>query len=249
MIVKFDRAYTPEDGLSMKDRFKKYESYTTELKVTNELPVIIRLDGDGFSEKTKKYKTEGPFNPKFTDAMQLCAMRLIRFAGIADMVFTGSDEISVIFKPRMNRSGKALVELPFGGEIQKITSLYAAYTSIRFSEVFPEFGAFDCRVFNIPEGEVLNYIMHRQVSLHTNAVSEYAHYYIGKKSTDGLNSDQKIEKLKELGIDFDAVCDPRMRYGTLYFGRSEYKFQSELCQRLRRSDMDEELIEMIEYKM
>ena len=165
MIIELSKVFTEKDGLSMKDRFEKYESSVTKLKVTNELPVVVRLDGHKFSPMTKKYKTDAPFNKEFGNAMILSAMTLLWFSG-ADIMIVGSDEVSLIFKPRFDKSGKNLIELPFGGRILKMSTLYSGYMSMTFSQKFVEPGFFDARVFNIPEFEVLNYIMSRQVSLH-----------------------------------------------------------------------------------
>lgn len=259
----FEKIIDPSEKMSMTSRFEFYESKFTKMTVSNEYPVIVRLDGHKFTKLTKKMKVNSPFSNDFDKAMIASAESLLKFSS-ADMALVGSDEISLIYKPRMDRANNALVGLPHDGRVEKSVSLLAGFLSVEFSKnIKPKksifnsildliFGKkenqdlsfFDARIFNIPEFEVLNYVMSRQISLNTNAVSQYADFYVGKSETFKMNSQIKIEMLKENGIDFEKECPDHVKSGTLLF-----KDGSSICKRLRRSEMDPELINKIEYKV
>lgn len=215
-------------------RMKSYEAkHVAFVDVT--LPFIVRLDGHCFSKFTKPFKK--PFDERIRNAMVATASNLLENFNCVT-AYTQSDEITLIFRPakpeESKNTEKELQHSMFNGKVQKIITLTASYSTVRFNyhlmhQTFDEnteqkliekvhtgVAYFDGRIFNVPsEGEVLNNILWR--SKHDcvrNSRSMLAQCYYSYNQLYKLSSLEMIEKLKqEKGIDWEA-CDPAFKYGT-----------------------------------
>jgi tRNA(His) guanylyltransferase len=107
--------------LSLADRMKSYESvYDTHLPPST--PTILRLDGHTFSKFTANFSR--PFDQRIHDAMSSTCADLLTHFPSATLAYTQSDEITLVFP---NGIGS------FNDRVQKIGTLAAAYTSVRFN--------------------------------------------------------------------------------------------------------------------
>lgn len=75
---------------------------------------------------------------------------------------------------------------------------------------------FDARAFNLPREEVVNYFIARQRDAVRNAVSSAARKHFSSKQLEGKNTQQRIEMLKEVGIDFDTDYARSETAGSVY---------------------------------
>ena len=119
----------------------------------------------------------------------------------------------------------------YDGRIQKLISLGSAYCSVRFNYHFDEIMTtkeninkydekfidlirckqqiFDARVLVFSDEnlhEIVNHQIWRSIyDCHRNAISKYAHVQFGHKKILGKKSDEMIEMLKEVGIDWNII--------------------------------------------
>lgn len=119
----------------------------------------------------------------------------------------------------------------YDGRIQKLLSLGSAYCSVRFNYHFEEIMTseeninkydkqfidlirskkqiFDARVLIFSDdniSEILNHQIWRSIyDCHRNAISKYAHVQFGHKKILGKKSNEMIEMLKEVGIDWNDI--------------------------------------------
>jgi tRNA(His) guanylyltransferase len=142
--------------------------------------------------------------------------------------YTQSDEITLVFSLNGEKSA-----YPFDGKVQKLSSLIASYTGVRFNyhlmrEKFEpgeeELKArveameahFDARVFNVPfPGEALNNLMWRSLfDCRRNSVSALGHKNYSTKQLHGLGTTALKKKLlEEKGIDWEKEPD-WFKFGT-----------------------------------
>lgn len=108
-------------AMTLGDRMKTYEA-NTETTVCQGKPTLIRLDGHGFSKLTRPFKK--PFDDSFHKAMVFTCHDLLTHFPEAVTAYTQSDEITLVFP-----AGIAI----FSGRVQKIVSLAAAWTTVRFN--------------------------------------------------------------------------------------------------------------------
>ena len=154
---------------------KGIEEKRPVLKAYPDEYTIIRLDGRGFSNLTKRCKK--PFDDQFTNAM-IEAARALAHELSALCVYTQSDEITVVLSPDDN--------IIFGGRYEKLLSISASIATAVFirkmtSNVAFEgtslcAGHFDARLWNVQcEMDVVDAIMARASDCYVNAVGMIAH--------------------------------------------------------------------------
>lgn len=195
-----------EDSLG--DRMKLYEAAETSRMINPDLPIIVRMDGRGFSKWTKGLPR--PFDQNLSDAMVKTTLKLVRETG-AHIGYTQSDEITLVL-----HSGKEQSDLMFKGKIQKLCSVLASLTTSAFliscinkqgSEIsrrVDRLPHFDARIFQVPsETEAANAVLWRALDASKNAVSMAARSVLSHGALQGKNSIQMIQMLKDKGIEFD----------------------------------------------
>ena len=122
---------------SLGDRIKKYEAeYETEISPESEL--IVRIDGHHFSAFTKGF--DKPFDAALSEAMVRTTEDLLdRFSAYA--AYSQSDEIT-LYIPSLKDISNEHQRIrdnwvhQFSGRTQKIASLVASYTTMRFNKHF-----------------------------------------------------------------------------------------------------------------
>lgn len=194
------------------DRMKEYE-YVTRNKLTNKLPIVIRLDGKAFHSFTSGM--DKPVDDIIARSMEMTTKALCEQVQGVIIGYTQSDEISLVL---MNTSDKAS-QLWFNNNLSKIISVSASICTLEFNRVFMNeaylyeaqnmftesrrkysskiFQAnFDSRAFTLPETEIVNYLIWRQRDCQKNSVSSAARALFSHKSLYGLNRNKMIEKMK-----------------------------------------------------
>lgn len=187
--------------MTLGDRMKQYEA-SYEQHMISRLPVIIRVDGKGFSKWTKKVGAYKPFDENLMTAMSTT------MCDTADRIegcvfgYTQSDEMTFVL-----RNDQSLESTPwFGNRVQKICSIVASIVTANFAKFYPQAAPayFDARVFLVPSlAEAHNALVWRQNDAVKNSISAACYYevarVVGKKTArkmmHGLNQKQQQELL------------------------------------------------------
>ncbi len=180
---------------SLGDRFKNLYENPFRFSLPGRMPIVLRVDGKSFSSYTKSLQK--PFDDKFIDAMDLVAIYLMQEIQGAQIAYTQSDEISIL----LNNYSKLETQPYLKNNIQKITSVVAGFASAKMTEVSSsifnktKLACFDCRVFVLPENEVNNYFLWRQLDASRNSVSMLAQSLFSHKELKGKNSKEMQEMI------------------------------------------------------
>lgn len=184
------------------DRMKRYE-LNHDFSLTARLPVIIRLDGKGFSKWTKSNKMKKPYDLALSTAMhESLKFTCSRIEGCM-IGFTQSDEATIVL-----RNDQSLESEPwFGNRVQKIVSVTSSMFTAKFNEFCyangwsPAF--FDARVFALPTiDEAINCLVWRQNDAVKNSIYGACYYELanvtGKKTAQKLMHGKSQDEQQEL---------------------------------------------------
>lgn len=197
------------DKTSLGDRIKSYESLTDQA-LMRRVPVIVRVDGKGFSRWTKSMNCEKPFDHNLSTAMAQTMLAVASNIEGCVVGYTQSDEITFVI-----RNDQSLESEPwFGNRIQKIASIVASMTTAQFNAYMGGTQAyFDARVFQVPSvSEAANVLVWRQNDATKNSISSATYYEVSnkvgrktaRKKMHGLNQKQQQELLfSETGINWN----------------------------------------------
>lgn len=201
------------------NRMKLYED-TTDNRLVNGVPVIIRIDGRSFHTFTK-----GMMKP-FDEIFSLCMQQTMKYLceNIANCVFgyTQSDEITLILID--NKSG---ISHPwFDNRVEKIITASATMATLAFNKALYDLvneidlssankklyenkvfmATFDARAFNVPKEDVVNNIIWRQADATKNSINALAHANLSFKEIQGKSCAQMQDMLMlEKGINWNDV--------------------------------------------
>lgn len=190
-------------GTRMKENYEnRYRLY-----LTRRTPVIIRLDGKSFHTVTKKCKK--PFDEEFSNAINGTAIALCYEIQGVKLAYIQSDEISLL----LTDFDKLNTDAWFNYNIQKMTSIAAGEASYQFSQLFNYKGLFDCRVFNIPKEEVVNYFIWRQKDWIRNSIQMLAQSHYSHKELHQKNIPDIHEMLYSKKINW-AKLEDKWKNGT-----------------------------------
>jgi tRNA(His) guanylyltransferase len=150
-------------------------------------PVFLRLDGRSFHRLSRQREFVRPFDERFSNAMARVSESLIAESGLqAAFAYTFSDEISLY-----------IPLLPFGGRVEKMDSVFAAYASsaltILLSLVEPV--AFDARIIAVGGEATYAYLVQRQQEAWRNHMNAYCQHAL---ITEGMSSSEAAEALRDL---------------------------------------------------
>lgn len=224
--------------MKLGDRMKAYEkAYDTE--IIGRVPIIIRVDGKGFSKWTKKINAKKPFDDTLSIAMAE-AMRATA-SNIEGCMFgyTQSDEMTFVL-----RNDQSLESTPwFGNRIQKICSVVSSMVTAHFAgwTTGLPVAYFDARVFAVSNiQEAINCLIFRQNDATKNSVSSATYYEvaekIGKKTTrkmmHGLNQKQQQELLfSQTGINWNNYPTKFKRGVGCHRVKREIEIDGNICGR------------------
>jgi tRNA(His) guanylyltransferase len=218
---------------SLGDRMKTYEALS-DISLMRRVPVVVRLDGKGFSRLTRRLKLEKPFDRWFLDMMANTMLSVASQVEGCVIGYTQSDEISLVLLNNQSLDAQPY----FGNRVQKIASITASMATARFNRGLARlFGDaadaeayFDSRVFTVPDPvEAMNALIWRQQDCVRNSILSAAYYEIGKvkgrktaqKMMHGLNT-SKLQELmfQELGLNWSTRYSPELKRGTVTYRKS-----------------------------
>jgi tRNA(His) 5'-end guanylyltransferase len=169
--------------------------------------MVARIDGRGFTKLTKEvHQFEAPYDQRFRDMMLDTIEHLMTCGFNITYAYTQSDEISLLF---------ALHEKAFGRKLRKYESILAGEARAKFSLLLGALGAFDCRISQLPNQElVVDYFQWRQEDAHRNALSGHCYWLLRKQgrsvneatnTLSGMSTADKNELLWQAGINFNEL--------------------------------------------
>lgn len=181
--------------------------------VLPDMYMVARIDGRSFTKLTKEtHAFNAPFDERFRDLMVETVRHLMNCGFNIIYGFTQSDEISLLF----HYSEKA-----FSRKTRKIISILAGEASAKFSALLGDVGAFDCRLSELPNRQLVeDYFRWRNEDAHRNALSAHCYWKLRKdnysfqeatKKIEGLSTAEKNELLFHYGINFNEVPDWQKR--------------------------------------
>ncbi len=188
---------------TLEDRMKQYESVSKNYLV-RKTPVILRIDGKGFSKYTQSFKK--PVDPFLASAMAETAKFLVKNIQGARIAYTQSDEISVLLRDWDSPTTDAW----FSYNVQKLVSVAASMATAHFNYFMAQRpdskpAVFDCRAFNLPFSEVCNYFIWRQQDGIRNSISMHAHHMFGHSKMQGVNTERAISMMLDAGFDWMSL--------------------------------------------
>lgn len=198
-----------------KKTFYENEEYFRKIEddLTFSLPegnyFIIRIDGRNFSKLTRKFY-EKPHDDYFKKIMIETTKFTMENCGIPILfAYTQSDEISFI----INKDARA-----YALKMRKWLSIVPSIASAFFTFKTGHIVSFDARVLIVSKEEIIDYVSWRSEDSYRNCINNYAFYalYEDDKELNGKNQEQKLELLKERGIDFDEVNND-IKYGSIVY--------------------------------
>lgn len=215
-----------------------------------------------------------PFDDSFSDAMEHTAKELAKQVQGAQLVYFGSDEITILlFKNKVKKEFTPFFE----GKLQKTVSLTAAIATAEFNKAWLEiinktkdsdykeilqrklFNArFDSRAFNI-EGEIneaLSSIWWRMKDVSRNSVQMLGRKYFSQKQLQNISTRQLEDMLKEINHDWNKEVRKVNKYGNLfiresYLGKGYNPKMKEFVETIRHDwfeTQEDELIEFLDVK-
>lgn len=172
------------DSFELAKTMKSYEN-VPRMALMEGVPVIIRVDGRAFKNFTKGLAA--PFDEVFRTAMRNTMIALCANVGNCVLGYTFSDEISLVLIQKTPSTDSW-----FKNEVEKMVSNSASLATLFFNREFvaaaskaiekdtalkkryePKFwrATFDSRVFNLPEKEITNYLLWRQMDCMRNSIA------------------------------------------------------------------------------
>lgn len=202
---------------SLGNRMKENYENRSKTYLLRRTPVIVRLDGNCFHNYTRKLTK--PFSEELNNIMSLTMKSLCEDTMGSVLGYTQSDEISILLLDYKQLTTQAY----FDYNVQKICSLMASRATAIFNVfklVENKFAYFDCRAFNVPREEILNYFIWRQKDWNRNSIqmlsqSVFSHKQLHKKNTSDMH-----EMLHQKDINW-AKLEPKWKNGTFYVNKED----------------------------
>lgn len=193
---------------SLGDRMKKNYEGVFRQQLPARMPVIIRVDGRSFHTVTRD--CERPFDAEVVSAMNAAARGLCDEVMGAQLAYAQSDEISILMHPYKRLQSQCW----FDGDVQKIASISASIATEEFNRNFRHGGAmahFDSRVFVLPEAEVCNYFLWRQLDASRNSVQMLARSLYSHRECEGRNGSELQEMCFQKGRNWNDLPTSQRR--------------------------------------
>jgi len=169
--------------------------------------LVARIDGRNFTRLTKEvHKFEAPYDVRFRDLMIETTAHLMNCGFNALYGYTQSDEISLLFHPRITT---------FDRKVRKYNSILAGEASAKFSVLLQDLACFDCRISELPNVDlVVDYFRWRNEDAHRNALNAHCYWLLRKEgqsvrdataALDRLSVAEKNELLWQREINFNDL--------------------------------------------
>jgi tRNA(His) 5'-end guanylyltransferase len=138
--------------------------------------IIVRIDGRKFSRLSRDLNFEKPFDKQFTNIMVFSSNDFFKEFNPC-FIYTFSDEINIL-----------LSDIPFGGRIEKLNSVFASFIAGSFTKNAFDNGnpierpiSFDSRIIPLSVPLVVEYFKERQNEAWRNCINGYAYWTLRKE--------------------------------------------------------------------
>lgn len=193
--------------MTLGDRMKEYES-ASKFKLTKKVPVILRLDGKAFHTFTRGLQ---PFDYNITSSMLIGACAVMKEIQGAKLLYQQSDEVSIL----ITDYDKPETEAWFDYNISKMNSVAASVMTAHFNRDYQgSLAYFDCRCFNIPREDVVNYFLWRAKDWERNSLSMYCRKFFSAKQLHKKNRAEQHEMLHSINKNWTTDLCEQDRNGT-----------------------------------
>jgi tRNA(His) 5'-end guanylyltransferase len=197
----------------LKDRIEGYQA-VTDYKLLNRVPIIICVNGRGFSKVTQLL--DKPYCSKFAECILSTMLRLCTDVEGALFSYQHNDEIVIV-----TRNDQGPETNPwYDNKLQKICSVTSAVATMHFNECASTLKLnvtgdpiFTSQVYAVPTiGEAVNTLIYKQQQNFYSAIQSACIYELIKKydknaikdMLSGLNVDEKIDLLsQECNVNFN----------------------------------------------
>lgn len=197
----------------LKDRIEGYQA-ATDYKLLNRVPLIICVNGRGFSKATQLL--DKPYCPKFAECILSTTLRLCQDIEGSLLAYQHNDEIVVIAR----NDQKDDTTPWYDNKLQKICSVTSAVATMHFNDCANKINLnitgdpiFTSQVFAVPTiSEAVNTFVYKQqqnfhISIQSACLYELIKKYDKntiKEMLSGLSVDEKIDLLsQECNVDFN----------------------------------------------
>jgi tRNA(His) 5'-end guanylyltransferase len=164
-----------------------------------------------------------PFSAILHELMTGTASALFNDVQNCVLSYTQSDEISLLLRDWDRHETQQW----FNGNVQKIVSVSASIATAMFNHYalrlgvkqhwFGDMAQFDCRVYNIPKDEVVNYFIWRQQDASRNSVQQLARFYFSHKQLHQKNNSEIQDMLMlEKGVNWNDLATWMKRGACVY---------------------------------
>jgi tRNA(His) guanylyltransferase len=149
--------------------------------------MVARIDGRSFTRLTKEvHKFDVPFDERMRDMMAETTAHLMNCGFNVIFGYTQSDEISLLFHPEVSA---------FDRKLRKYNSILAGEASAKFSLLLGDVAAFDCRVSELPNVDlVCDYFRWRSEDAHRNALNSHCYWLLRRQGKSIADATKYLEK-------------------------------------------------------
>lgn len=200
------------------DKMRVYETAQDRCVLPN-MYIIARIDGRSFTRLTKEiHQFNAPFDERFRDLMVETLKHLMNCGFNVVYGYTESDEISLLFHFK---------ETTFSRKTRKYISILAGEASAKFSSLLGDVGAFDCRLSELPNKQLVeDYFRWRNEDAHRNALNAHCYWRLRQDNFSQSQATAKIERMSianknellfQYGINFNEVPNWQKRGIGIYW--------------------------------
>ena len=209
---------TKSDGLDIGNRMKDYEEVFRQT-LPRRIPVILRIDGRAFHTITRRRFGKN-WSQEFVDQMIETAKAVMSDISGCDICYSQSDEVSFLLTDYRTIKSDSW----FGYDVRKLISISASLAASIFSRIYGKNVCFDSRCFSIPQDEVCNYFIWRQIDATRNAIQMAGREYFSHKELYKINCNGIQEKLfQEKEINFNDYPTIRKRGFCIIDGEVDFE--------------------------
>jgi tRNA(His) guanylyltransferase len=175
-------------------------------------PLVAHLAGRRFEERLDEDRYSRPFDAPFQKAL---LKTLAHLAGTLGCSFGYADRTDLL-----------LYATSQGSDARRLMSRLAGEASAKLSLLLSDIVTFDARLFEPPAVDLAReYFRQRRERAETSALERYAAHALAQSVADpraiptildGLNPEEKIELLRQHGVDYPQLA-PWQRYGAAVY--------------------------------
>jgi len=194
------------NGLDIGSRMKGYERVSEHI-LPKRIPVMLRIDGRAFHTITRKRFGKN-WSMEFVEQMAKMAQAVIAEIQGCGFCYSQSDEVSFLLTDYKTIRSDGW----FSYDTRKMISISASLASAEFSRLYGVNVCFDSRCFSIPQDDVCNYFIWRQIDATRNAIQMAGREYFSHKQLHEVNCNSIQEMLfQEKDINFNDYSVVRKR--------------------------------------